>query len=142
VDFAYSVTVNKDTTLNQTKSNIMRIKVASAESIVFDHKKPLPDLVKLDVETFEPEVLQGFGSHFPNQAIFLIEVLSDAIAVKLSKFFPSDRYEFYNIDDKGNNFRKTPNLERSDLYNYLIVPKTSIIQFNSNHTRFPALLGG
>jgi FkbM family methyltransferase len=142
VDFAYSVTVNKDTTLNQTKSNIMHIKVARAESIAIAHKKPFPDLIKLDVETFEPEVLQGFGSRFPSHAIFLIEVLSDAIAVKLSKFFPSDRYDFYNIDDAGNNFRKTPNLERSDLYNYLVVPKTITIQFNSDHTRFPALLGG
>lgn len=123
VDFAYSVTVNKDTTLNQTKSNTMQIKVARAESVIIDNRESLPDLIKLDVETYEPEVLQGFGSRFPHNSIFLIEVLTDTNANKLSQYFPSEKYDFYNINDATNTFRKTLELEKSDFCNCLVIPK-------------------
>ncbi len=129
-DFATSVTVNKDTTSDQTRSVSLEIKVSRAESILNEHKMPLPNLVKLDVETFEPEVLNGFGTSFPHDAIFLIEVLTHDKAEQLSQFFPSTDYDFFNIDDSKNSFRKTTRLEKSDFYNYLILPKARSIQFN------------
>jgi len=132
-DFATSVTVNKDTTSDQTKSVRMGIKVLRAQSILKEHKMPLPNLVKLDVETFEPEVLNGFGTSFPHDAVFLIEVLSDTNAEKLSIFFPSSRYVYYNIDDAKNTFRKTGLLKKSDFYNCLVVPKARLDEFNFDH---------
>ena len=129
-DFATSVTVNKDTTSDQTKSVRMEIKVVRANSVLKQHKMSLPDLVKLDVETFEPEVLNGFGTSFPHDAIFLIEVLTHDKAEQLSQFFPSANYDFFNINDAKNTFRKTMKLEKSDFYNCLILPKARSIQFN------------
>jgi FkbM family methyltransferase len=129
-DFATSVTVNKDTTLDQTKSVRMEIKVSKAQSILKQHKMPLPNLVKLDVETFEPEVLIGFGTSFPHDAVFLIEVLSETNAEKLSKFFSSSKYVYFNIDDAKNTFRKTTVLKKSDFYNCLVVPKARLGEFN------------
>jgi FkbM family methyltransferase len=136
-DFATSVTVNKDTTSDQTNSVKMEIKVLRAESILKQHKIPLPNLVKLDVETFEPEVLNGFGTSFPHDAIFLIEVLTHDKADQLSQFFPSADYDFFNIDDAKNSFRKTTRLEKSDFYNYLILPKATSIQFNFDRVLTP-----
>jgi FkbM family methyltransferase len=136
-DFATSVTVNKDTTSDQTNSVKMKIKVLRAESILKQHKIPLPNLVKLDVETFEPEVLNGFGTSFPHDAIFLIEVLTHDKADQLSQFFPSADYDFFNIDDAKNSFRKTTRLEKSDFYNYLILPKATSIQFNFDRVLTP-----
>jgi FkbM family methyltransferase len=136
-DFATSVTVNKDTTSDQTNSVKMEIKVLRAESILKQHKMPLPNLVKLDVETFEPEVLNGFGTSFPHDAIFLIEVLTHDKADQLSQFFPSTDYDFFNIDDAKNSFRKTTRLEKSDFYNYLILPKATSIQFNFGRVLTP-----
>lgn len=129
-DFATSVTVNQNTTLDQFSSTSMPIKVSRAESIIIELKKPTPDLIKLDVETFEPEVLQGFGGLFPDNSIFLIEILSTLNAEKLARFFPESRYHFFNIDDKNNSFRKTLKLEKSDFYNTLIVPKKLELNFD------------
>lgn len=132
-DFATSVTVNKDTTSDGTRSVKMQIKVAKAETILDENKMHLPNLIKLDVETFEPEVLQGFGHLFPKKSIFLIEVLNDDNAEKLSQYFPSSMYDFYNIDDAASTFRKTNVLEKSDFYNCLVVPKTRSAEFNFDH---------
>jgi FkbM family methyltransferase len=129
-DFATSVTVNRNTTLDKSRSSRMLIKVSRAESILNAHKKQIPDLIKLDVETFEPEVLKGFGSLFPRKSIFLIEILSTINAKKLSVFFPKSEYDFFNIDDKENSFRKTDKLEKSDFYNALIVPKQTDFKFD------------
>ena len=123
VDFAYSVTVNKDTTSGLAKSVVMPIKVCRAESILNQYKKALPDLIKIDVEGFEPEVLEGFGSNFPHNSVFLIEVLTDVNAEKLAQFFPNTKYDFYNIDDVKNTLRKNIELEKSDFYNCLVIPK-------------------
>jgi FkbM family methyltransferase len=129
-DFATSVTVNLNTTLDHSRSTPMRIKVSRAESILREYKKETPDLIKLDVETFEPEVLEGFGSLFPQDSLFLIEILSNSNAEKLSGFFPESRYNFFNIDDSKGTFRKILKLEKSDFYNILILPKAINFQFD------------
>ena len=129
-DFATSVTVNQNTTPDPSRSSRMQIKVSRAESILIEHKKQIPDLIKLDVETFEPEVLQGFGNLFPRKAIFLIEVLSSINAEKLAVFFPESEFDFYNIDDIKKSFRKTDKLEKSDFYNALIVPKETLFNYD------------
>lgn len=129
-DFATSVTVNLNTTLDHSRSTPMRIKVSRAESILREYKKETPDLIKLDVETFEPEVLEGFGSLFPKDSLFLIEILSNSNAEKLAGFFPESRYNFFNIDDSKGTFRKILKLEKSDFYNILILPKAIDFQFD------------
>lgn len=134
-DFATSVTVNLNTTLDHSRSTSMRVKVSRAESILGEHKKPLPDLIKLDVETFEPEVLEGFGGLFPKDSIFLIEVLNESNAERLGGFFPESKYNFFNIDDHKGTFRRIPKLEKSDFYNILILPKSIDFQFDLNSSR-------
>jgi hypothetical protein len=129
-DFATSVTVNLNTTLDHSRSTPMRIKVSRAESILREYKKETPDLIKLDVETFEPEVLEGFGNLFPKDSIFLIEILNDSNAERLAGFFPESNYNFFNIDDRKGTFRKILKLEKSDFYNILILPKAINFQFD------------
>jgi hypothetical protein len=131
-DFAYSVTVNKDTTSDHISSTMMKIKVSKAESILLECACPLPDLIKLDVETFEPEVLKGFGGRFPSDSIFLIEVLTNSNADKLRQFFTSKLYDFYNINDAKKTLRQTVEIEKSDFYNYLVIPKSRSTEFKFN----------
>jgi FkbM family methyltransferase len=123
-DFATSVTVNQNTTPIGSKSWKMKIKVVRADSIIAQGEALVPDLVKIDVETFEPEVLKGFGQQFPKDSVFLIEILSLGNAKKLLEFFPEKNYNFYNINDSKHWVRKTKSLEKSDFYNYLIFPKS------------------
>jgi len=124
VSFVTSVTVNRDTTKNPSTSKEIKIGVRRADSLINEKKLLLPDLVKLDVETYEPEVLSGFGAGFPKESCFLIEILSAEIASRVSQYFPKLEYNFYNIDDQKKSIRKTEFLEKSDFYNYLILPKS------------------
>lgn len=132
-DFPTSVTVNKNTTKEGGNFDVMNIDVHRIDTLVNEGKLQLPQLVKIDVETYEPEVLSGFGIIFPIKCIFLIEILESKIASKLQETFSPRDYIFYNIDDRKNEFRPTENLEKSDFYNYLIIPR-------EKHERFLAEL--
>ena len=123
-DFATSVTVNKNTLPRGTESDSMKIQIRRLDSLVAELKLNSPSLVKLDVETYEYEVLSGWGIQFPDEAVFLIEVLQGDLAAKLTEFFPESRYLFWNIDDSNSTMRQVAKLGKSDFYNFLIVPKT------------------
>ena len=123
-DFATSVTVNQNTVSKDSESDVMNIQVRRLDTLIAEQELKSPELVKLDVETYEYEVLAGFGSHFPEEAIFLIEILRDDLALKLVEFFPESGYQFWNIDDSKGSIRKVTKLGKSDFYNFLIVPKS------------------
>jgi FkbM family methyltransferase len=123
-DFATSVTVNKNTVQQDQASEAMKISVRRADSIMREFVLSTPVLVKLDVETYESEVMEGFGETQFGDCIFLIEILSDDLAQELISFFPRHKYDFYNINDKDSRIRKTETLAKSDFYNYLISPKS------------------
>lgn len=129
-DFATSVTVNKNLLGDGIAVDSMEISVMRAEALMEKFALPIPELVKLDVETYEFEVLKGFGATPFNDCIFLIEILSNELAEKLIPFFPSEKYDYYNINDGLSNVRKTESLEKSDFYNYLICPKKQSEQLN------------
>ena len=126
-EFATSVTVNQNTVPKNIQSHVMKIDVCRSDTLILEQKLVAPDLVKLDVETYEYEVLTGWGDKFPKEAIFLIEILRDDLAFKLMEFFPAERYQFWNIDDKKTSIRRVDKLEKSDFYNFLIVPNSLTI---------------
>jgi FkbM family methyltransferase len=130
-DFATSVTVNKNTLADSVKSEPMKILVRRIDTLIKEQGLNPPELVKLDVETFEYEVLKGWGTEFPVNAIFLIEILREDLAFKLEVFFPVDRYEFWNIDDRKKSMSKMAKLEKSDFYNVLIVPTSKSEAFKN-----------
>ena len=122
-DFATSVTVNKNLSPQGQTIDSMEISVRRADTLLKEYSIPIPALVKLDVETYEYEVLKGFGATHFNDCIFLIEILSDDLAQKLTPFFPSQDYDYYNIDDANCTVKMTSSLGKSDFYNFLICPK-------------------
>lgn len=122
-DFATSVTVNKNLLPKNQATDVMEISVRRADNLMKEFLIPTPNLVKLDVETYEYEVLNGFGETRFLECIFLIEILTHELAEKLKPFFSSENYDFYNINDAKLSVRKTESLEKSDFYNYLICPK-------------------
>ncbi len=126
-DFATSVTVNRNTLSNLIESYSIPINVCRADTLMAEQGLKSPNLVKLDVETHEYEVLEGFGTHFPNRCIFLIEVLSEDLGLKLMDFFPRATYQFWNINDQKGVIRKVDVLGKSDFYNFLVVPKSQVV---------------
>jgi len=123
-DMATSVTVNSNTLAPGALSDSLEIEVRRGDSVVEQFKIPTPDFVKLDVEGFEYEVLKGFGGIDLKKSIFLIEILSEELAVKLAYFFPDTDFSYYNIDDKNSTVTHSEVLSKSHFYNYLIVPKS------------------
>lgn len=84
------------------------------------------DLIKIDVETYEPNVLEGYKKYLRlHRPDFLIEVLTDNVGEKLQKIFDGQHYYYFNIDDKKGSIRKTSTIEKSDYFNYLICTEES-----------------
>jgi len=122
-DFAYSVTVNKNLWVNNKEPVKLNIKTITLKEYIEQNNITSIDLMKIDVETHEPEVMEGFSQYFERfRPILLIEILNDEAAQKLNNYFDVNKYNFYNIDEKAG-IRKTTSLMKSDFYNYLIVPK-------------------
>lgn len=58
------------------------------------------DLLKIDVETLEPQVLEGMGDYLSRlRPAMIVEVLNDQIGARLAQLLPRD-YLFFHIDEK------------------------------------------
>lgn len=126
-DMAYSVTLNAfadeaiDGVHDQTRDyNELFAKVSRVDTLIDAAKCDIPDLVKLDVETHEPEVLRGFGKYLSSSTSFLIEVLTDRKAAEINAILDGLGYDFWNIDDRKGTVRKTADIEKSDFFNYFV----------------------
>lgn len=86
------------------------------------------DLIKIDVETHEPKVLEGFINHLSTfRPTLLIEILNNDIAEIVYNQVRELGYLYFNIDERGNgSIRQTDIIEKSDYYNYLLCsPETA-----------------
>lgn len=119
-DFAYSVTVNENLQLAGVAVDRIQIEVSRLDTLVRSSNLNLPNLIKLDVETHEPQVLEGFGKLLNESMVFLIEVLNDELGIKVQQYFPAEKYDYWNIDDRLGKVRKTESIGKSDFYNYFI----------------------
>lgn len=84
------------------------------------------DLIKMDVETHEPNVLEGYKDYLQlHRPDFLIEVLTDDVGEKLQRLFDGLGYFYFNIDDKLGTIRRTDIITKSDYFNYLVCREES-----------------
>lgn len=129
-NFAYSVTVNKNLWIKDKHAIKMDIKTITLKDYIEMNKIKKIDLIKIDVETHEPEVMEGFAEYFLRfRPILLIEILNDDIANKLNPYFDGALFDFYNIDERTG-VKKVERLSKSDYYNFLIVPKEKAHLYN------------
>ena len=85
------------------------------------------DLLKIDVETHEPEVLKGLGGYLQKFIpAMLIEVLDDETGQKINKIVEGLGYLYFN-NDENKGIRRVQKIEHSDYYNYLICTKEKAI---------------
>jgi len=88
------------------------------------------DLIKIDVETHEPEVFEGFQKYFKAfQPTFIIEIIRDHVALSLEKQFANLNYIFFYINEpfggverivEGDIYQKVDTLIGKPYGNYLI----------------------
>lgn len=126
----YSVTVNKN--LHSSEFNSIETQINTVSLINFIENENLQhiDLIKIDVETHEPEVLQGFGHYLQKFApTMLIEVLDDQVGERVEQLLTGMDYLYFDIDEKGS-IKQVEKIKKSSHYNYLICSKKTAQNLN------------
>ena len=96
------------------------ISTITLDDFIEENKIESVDLIKLDVETFEPQVIEGFKKYLPIlKPAFLIEVLTDEVGAKLQYMFDGLGYIYFNINDGNDTIRRVDKITKSDYFNYL-----------------------
>ncbi|SKC48896.1 FkbM family methyltransferase [Ohtaekwangia koreensis] len=116
----YSVTVNKNLASSDTHVIETKINTVTLNSFFKENNITKADLFKIDVETHEPEVLEGFSDYlFQCRPTILIEILTDEVGEKIDTIFKGSGYLYFNINENGG-IRQVDKITKSDYYNYLL----------------------
>ena len=125
-----SVTVNKNLNAPSTPVKEYEIETITLKQVIEDNKLPRIDLMKIDVETHEPEVLEGMGEYLKKfQPTMLIEILNDEVGQRISQLISGIDYLYFNIDE-DNGIRRVDTITHSDYYNYLLCSKEIATELN------------
>ena len=140
-DFLYSITLNEyadqaiqglhDESISYKEKSV---KVVTLDTLIKNKSISKPNLVKLDVETHEPEVMGGFGFSISDVDAYLIEVLNAEAANKLNELFANSDYEYFNLDDEKFEVRKTEKFIYTGLTNYFVIKSYLASELTSLHT--------
>jgi FkbM family methyltransferase len=91
----------KQASLNGRGASSETVPALALDSFIRQRGLPGVNALKIDVETFEPEVLQGLAETLPrSRPALLVEVLNDDIGARLAPLLP-DGYRFFHIDESG-----------------------------------------
>ena len=126
-DFCTSVTVNKSLLADTTPQKELEIECIALVDFIDKNNIEKIDLIKIDVETHEPEVLEGMGEYLDKfKPDFLIEIWDGDCASKLNVLFKDKGYLYFDIDDKNDIVTKKDEITVSSFWNYLICkPETA-----------------
>ena len=126
-DFCTSVTVNKSLLDETTPQKELEIECITLVDFISKNNIDRIDLMKIDVETHEPEVLEGMGGYLDKfKPDFLIEIWDEACAIKLNALFNNKGYIYFDIDDKNEVVTQKDEINISSFWNYLICkPETA-----------------
>lgn len=119
-EHTYSVAVNKNIAEKGAKVNEVKIETITLDSFVEEYELSKIDLIKIDVETHEPEVIEGFRKYIGQfKPTLLIEILDDQVGKRVEDLIKDLGYLYFNIDEKRS-IRKVDRITKSDYYNYLL----------------------
>lgn len=119
-DIIYSVTVNKS--LIEITENVVKtpINIIRMDEFIEQNNIENIDLIKIDVETHEPEVLEGFGKYLTLfQPTLLIEVLDEKKACEIENIIKEIPYLYFMINEETG-IRRVNHLSKSESFNFLI----------------------
>ncbi|MDB5001954.1 MAG: methyltransferase [Mucilaginibacter sp.] len=118
---ALSVTVNKSLLPDAVEYRTEKIKTIRLDEFIEKESLKKIDLIKIDVETHEPEVLSGMGIYLKKfRPTILIEILTDEIGEQVQALVQNLNYLYFNIDEKSGEIIRTKNISKSNYFNYLI----------------------
>jgi FkbM family methyltransferase len=121
MDHFYSASLNSDFISNICSNTSEEVRVVRLSSFIEEHKIDRLDLVKIDVETFEPQVLRGMGKYLSafKPAIF-IEILTDEIALEIEALVSNLGYIYFDFDEVTGP-RRIDRIGKSSKFNILMI---------------------
>ena len=120
-EHTYSVTVNKNTLADTEHLVETRIPVMRLDSFIAANGIDRIDVMKIDVETHEPEVLEGMGAYLDQyRPSILIEVLDDEVGARIEALVQLSGYLYFNLNDHAGTWRQVERICKSDFWNYLL----------------------
>ena len=118
-EHVYSVAVNKNILAAGVPSVRRPLQTITFDDFIAANRLTRVDLMKIDVETHEPEVLEGFRAHLDAfHPDMLIEILDDDIAARLAAVLTGRRYLYFDINEAGG-IRRMPTVQKSSDRNVL-----------------------
>ena len=115
--------LNKDWRPKDDQQSI-DVTVVTLQSYIQKHNIKSVDLMKIDVESMEHEVLEGYGQLLPkHQPLILLEVLDVELGARIGNMFAANSTRFYYIDEKSG-LVTTEELGTNGRGNYLICPES------------------
>ncbi|MBL7725350.1 MAG: FkbM family methyltransferase [Chitinophagaceae bacterium] len=122
-EHVYSVTINKNLNAPGIQTIETKVQTLTLDTFIRQHNISRIDLMKIDVETHEPEVLEGFSEYLLQyRPAMLIEILNDEVGRRVSDLVKGAGYYYFNIDEVGS-IRQVDTISKSDYYNYLFCSK-------------------
>ncbi len=119
-EHTYSVTVNAIKEEGDGRDVETVIQIIKLDSFIRENNITKVDLLKIDVETHEPEVMEGFKEFlFRFRPAILIEILNIEVGDRINKVMEGSGYWYYNINEQGG-VKKADKITQSDFYNYLL----------------------
>jgi FkbM family methyltransferase len=123
-DHVYSVTINKN--LNPESQLVIptTVPVTTLDHYVHSHNLRAVNLMKIDVETHEPEVLEGALNLIrDNRPAILVEVLTSEVAERLMLLLRGLDYTYFSVDELEGP-RLSTVISPHQYQNYLLYPGT------------------
>lgn len=119
-EHVYAVTVNENRSPADTKVTETKIQTITLDTFIRENNIEKLDLIKIDVETHEPQVLEGFSHYLSKfRPAMIIEILSDEIGAAVQDSVKNLDYLYFNISEKGG-VRRVDTILKSDSWNYLL----------------------
>lgn len=124
----YSVTVNKNLTPGIKDVFETKIDVIKLSTFIKENNIQGIDLIKLDVETHEPQVLEGMEEFLKLfKPTLLIEVLEEEDGKKIEAILNDLDYLYFNINEKTGP-HLVQHIGKSDDFNYLVCSENTAKQ--------------
>ena len=129
-EHTYSVTVN--TNIYSPGTPVIQTIIQTIKLDTFIERENISqvDLLKIDVETHEPEVIEGYLKYiYLHKPTILIEILNDEVGERIEKMVAGLGYLYFNIDENAG-IKKVDKITKSDYYNYLLCDHDKAVKLN------------
>lgn len=130
LDLVYAATL-EPTVEESAYSKKYLVSVTTIDQYVSENRIDKVDLIKIDVETHEPEVLLGYSEYFSiHKPIILIEVLFDNVGEKIQSFieqYSQVKYSYFFVHEEfGLQQFERINRKSDTYFNYLLIPEDKL----------------